>query len=97
MRAVTSASATGEAINVAGGSRVTMRVVMQILEEIVGSSIPISFEDAQHGDVLHTWADTRLAEKVLEYNPVVSLQAGLAAEFEDLLNVYSASSIPAVF
>jgi len=97
IRAATSVSATGEVINVAGGSQVTMHVVMQILEEIAGFSIPISFEDAQHGDVRHTWADTRLAEKVLEYHPVVSLQAGLAAEFEDLLNVYSATLIPTVF
>jgi nucleoside-diphosphate-sugar epimerase len=96
VRAATVPSAIGKVFNVAGGSRVTIRTVLQTLEEVVGSSIPVTFEDVQHGDVRHTWADTHLAEEIIGYHPQVPLRDGLAREFEDLRGVYASTLTSAV-
>ena len=80
--AATSQNATGEVINIAGGSRVTMLEVVEALREISGSEVHVVFENKQHGDVDHTYADTHLAEQVLGYHPRVTLQEGLTYEFE---------------
>jgi len=80
--AATRQNATGEVLNIAGGSRVTMLDVVESLREISGSEVQVIFENKQHGDVDHTYADTHLAEQVLGYHPQVTLQEGLAREFE---------------
>ena len=80
--AATRQNATGEVFNIAGGSRVTMLDVVESLREISGSAVQVIFENKQHGDVDHTYADTHLAEQVIGYHPQVTLQEGLAREFE---------------
>lgn len=69
-------------MNIAGGSRVTMLEVVETLREISGSEVDVVFENKQHGDVDHTFADTHLAEQALGYHPQVALHEGLAKEFE---------------
>ena len=80
--AATLPTATGEVMNIAGGSRVTMLEVIQLLQQISGSHVAVTFENKQHGDVDHTFADTKCAEQVLGYHPRVKLLEGLANEFE---------------
>jgi nucleoside-diphosphate-sugar epimerase len=80
--AATRQNASGEVMNIAGGSRVTMLEVIEVLREISGSEVVVSFENKQHGDVDHTFADTHLAEQVLGYHSRVALHEGLANEFE---------------
>ncbi len=80
--AASSPEAKGEVLNIAGGSRVTMLDVVEALREISGSEVDVVFENKQHGDVDHTFADTHLAEQVLGYHPQVTLNQGLAKEFE---------------
>ena len=80
--AASSPNAAGEVMNIAGGSRVTMLEVVETLREISGSEFDVVFENKQHGDVDHTFADTHLAEQVLGYHPRVVLHEGLAKEFE---------------
>ena len=80
--AATRQNAGGAVMNIAGGSRVTMLEVVESLREMSGSEIHVVFENKQHGDVDHTYADTKLAEQVLGYRPRVTLQEGLAHEFE---------------
>ena len=79
--AATRQNVAGEVMNIAGGSRVTMLEVIEVLQEISGSEVAVVFENKQHGDVDHTYADTHLAEQVLGYHPQVALHEGLAHEF----------------
>ncbi len=62
--AATSEGAAGHAINIAGGSRVSLQHVIQLLREISGFSLREMFDARQHGDVRDTFADTALAERL---------------------------------
>jgi len=88
IRAAQAEAAIGNVINIAGGSRVTLRNVVQILENISGKNLEIVYEARQHGDVRHTFADTSKARQLLDYRPGVQLTEGLAHEFEALHDLY---------
>ena len=92
VRAATADAAVGEEMNIAGGSHVTMHHVIQLLQEISGSPISATFEEKQHGDVRHTFADTKLAERLIGYHPLVSLREGLEKEFEYIASLYEHTS-----
>src|SRR5947199_7162578 len=77
IRAATTGGASGAVMNIAGGSRVSVRQVVQLLQEISGSPLAVTFDEQQHGDVEHTFADTSLAEKLIHYKPLMSLPEGL--------------------
>ena len=89
--AATSPIAVGQVMNIAGGSRVTIRDVVQMLEEVCQSRIAINYGEKQHGDVRHTFADTTRAQQVLGYSPKVLLLEGLAREFEFTRELYQAA------
>ena len=91
IRAAMCDAATGQVMNIAGGSRVTLRDVIRLLEEIHGASLKVVFEEKQRGDVRHTFADTGRAEQVLGYHPLVSLWQGLAREFQYIVALYQGS------
>lgn len=84
-------AAIGEVLNIAGGSRVSVHDVIQLLREIADTSIDIAFDDKQRGDVRDTYADTTRAEKVIGYRPSVSLRDGLADEFNYIELLYKRS------
>lgn len=88
VRAALSPTAAGEVMNIAGGSRVHLHQVMQFLREISDMPMQVTFDDRQHGDVGHTFADTTLAQQHLEYRPRVGLRDGLAQEFEYIAALY---------
>lgn len=68
--------------NIGGGSRVSIKEVLAMLESIIGTSLNVRFHQRQSGDALHTGADTSLALKELDYRPTVALAEGLKAEVE---------------
>ncbi len=76
------ADASGVVLNIGGGSRVTLNHVLDLLAEITGMPLQIDRQGKQHGDVRHTWADTRAAEQLLGYAPRYDLASGLRAEVE---------------
>ena len=80
--------AAGQIMNIAGGSRITLRGVIEVLKEVSSSSIAVNFEARQHGDVRHTFADTQRAQSLLAYHPLVTLQKGLTNEFEYARSLY---------
>jgi nucleoside-diphosphate-sugar epimerase len=77
----------GSVFNLGGGSRVSLREVLAILEEVAGRTPRIATRPTQAGDVRHTWADLERARAVLGYDPKVSLRAGLQAEHDWLTGV----------
>jgi nucleoside-diphosphate-sugar epimerase len=88
IRAATSDVAPGKVMNIAGGSRTTVRQALQLLQEISGRTLNIAYANKQYGDARDTFADTEVAEQVLGYHPLVSLKDGLANEFEYILSLY---------
>jgi UDP-glucose 4-epimerase len=89
MRAASSEMATGQIFNIAGGSRVSLHEVIQLLQEITGTPIKTTFTAKQHGDVRDTFADTERARRIIEYYPSVPLHEGLAKEFADIASLYA--------
>ncbi len=89
VRAARSELAIGRVMNIAGGSRVTVGHVVELLQEISGRPAHISFDETQPGDVRHTFADVTLAEKTFGYTPIVSLEEGLMHEFQAIQTLYS--------
>lgn len=65
--------------NIGGGSRVTLREVLGIINDLAGTVI-LDQRPNEAGDVAHTWADTSAAQKAFEYSPKVSLREGLAQQ-----------------
>lgn len=82
----------GEVYNIGGGSRVTVREVIALLEDIIGRPAKVQFAPAQKGDVLHTAADIRKAARELGYAPRFRLREGLEQEVAWMQNRLSASA-----
>ena len=88
IRAASYDSATGEVMNIAGGSRVPVNSVLQMLREVSGSRVEVVYDDKQPGDVQDTFADTESAQRLIGYRPSVGLREGLANEFEHIVSLY---------
>jgi nucleoside-diphosphate-sugar epimerase len=88
IRAASSEMAAGQILNIAGGSRVSLHEVIQLLQEVTGTPINTTFTAKQHGDVRDTFADTERARRIIGYHPSVPLHEGLAKEFADITSLY---------
>jgi len=77
----------GRVYNIGGGSRVSMNQVLDIIGRVSGRTLNIVREEAQKGDMRHTYADTSRARRDLGFAPQVGLEDGLAAEFTWLSGV----------
>jgi nucleoside-diphosphate-sugar epimerase len=71
----------GHAYNLGGGSRVSMNQVLEILAKVAGHPLKIKREAAQKGDMRDTYADTSLARRELGFQPKVTLEEGIQAEY----------------
>jgi nucleoside-diphosphate-sugar epimerase len=74
--------APGSVYNIGGGSRVTLKECLALLERVTGHPVRVRRMDAQQGDMRHTWADTTAARRDLGFEARVSLEEGLRAEAE---------------
>jgi UDP-glucose 4-epimerase len=72
----------GRVYNIGGGSRVTINEVLEMIGRVSGRPPRVQPDAAQKGDMRHTYADTTLAQRDLGFRPTVSLQEGLAAEYQ---------------
>jgi len=72
----------GEVFNIGGGCRISLIEVIQLLQDITGIQPEIVKRTRFQGDVKDTWADTTKAQKLLGYQPKVSLRDGLQREWE---------------
>ena len=71
----------GHAYNVGGGSRVTINHVLDVVARLAGHPLEIRREASQKGDMRDTYADTSRARAELGFEPRVSLEDGLEAEY----------------
>jgi len=75
-------AAIGHVYNIAGGSRVTLKHVLSVLEGVIGRKFRISYTSAQAGDVRDTYADISAAQRDLAYAPKTSIEVGLRDEVD---------------
>ena len=71
----------GSVYNIGGGSRVTMNHVLDLIGRVTGKTVTIQREPAQKGDMRHTYADTALARRDLNFAPRVNLESGLEQQY----------------
>ena len=71
-----------EIINIAGGSRVNLNEVMDVLRRVTDKEVKTENILEQLGDVKHTYADIETARSLLNYNPKVKLNEGLASQYK---------------
>ena len=89
MAAATAPDAVGQIFNIGGGSRVVLTDVLDTMENIVGQPIRRNHIERAMGDARHTSADVSKAKQLIGYNPQVSLEEGLAYEWEWVQQLYS--------
>lgn len=73
---------SGEVFNLGGGSETTLLSAIQLIEKISGRKAKLTKLDRQRGDVRHTRASLDQAKNKLGYKPQVSLEEGLARQWE---------------
>jgi nucleoside-diphosphate-sugar epimerase len=69
--------ASGVAVNVASGSRITINELVERLNDALGTDIDPIHDDPRPGDIRHSGADLTLANQELGYEPTVEMDEGL--------------------
>lgn len=67
----------GKVFNIACGQRTSVKNLLKYLQEISGRQIPPKYAEARKGEVRHSLADIKLAQKELGYQVKVDLRTGL--------------------
>lgn len=83
------APAAGLAVNVGGGSRITLTEVFELLGRLTGATVQVEEEPFARGDARHTGADLSRAEELLGFRARVGFPEGYAAEVEWLRSLLS--------
>ena len=85
--AAASKGVAGRVYNIGGGSRVSMNHILEIMTRVTGRQLIVQRDEAQKGDMRHTYADTSLARADLGFVPTVGLDEGLEAEYHWLAGI----------
>lgn len=78
-----------EVVNIAVGQRTSLNQLWQNISEIAGINLRPSYRENRMGDVKHSLASVLKAEKIINYQPVISVQDGLRIAVEWYKNSYS--------
>jgi UDP-glucose 4-epimerase len=68
---------SGQTMNTATGSRITLNETFRILRELTGYEGEPAYASGRTGDIRDSLADIRLAGELLGYKPVVDFREGL--------------------
>jgi nucleoside-diphosphate-sugar epimerase len=82
LRAAAAPRASGETINVATGSRISLNRLLEEMRRITGSAVTARYGPARAGDVRDSLADISKARELLGYEPIVSLEQGLTSTLD---------------
>ncbi len=82
-------AAVGYAMNMACGGRYTLNFLLEKLEELMGMKANAIYTEPRRGDVLHSHAGIERARKLLNFEPQVSFEEGLAKTVEWYKQKYS--------
>jgi nucleoside-diphosphate-sugar epimerase len=83
--AAISPAAAGRIYNVGGGSRVSVNEALRLIAAFAGRPLDVRHVERERGDVRDTGADISRAAAELGYRPATSIDAGLEAEFDWML------------
>ena len=72
----------GEVINIACGKRITINQLSDIIKKELKSQINPIYGNERPGDVKHSLADITLANKLINYKPIVDVYEGLQRTIE---------------
>jgi nucleoside-diphosphate-sugar epimerase len=86
--ACTSHGNLGETYNLGGGNRKMLKDLFPLFEEICEKKISVKWEEKQKGDVPHTLADIKKAQKDLGFNPKTPIDEGLRKEWKWVKDLY---------
>jgi UDP-N-acetylglucosamine/UDP-N-acetylgalactosamine 4-epimerase len=78
----TNKEAVNQVYNIACGHETTLLQLFEFLKKEAGSDLQPVFGPERIGDVKHSLADISKAKKLLGYDPVVSVEEGLAKTFQ---------------
>lgn len=78
MLAMHAERAPGEVFNIACGGRVTLLQLIEQLNKLLGKSIEPEFGPPRPGDIMHSRAAIDKARELLNYEPLVDFDEGLA-------------------
>jgi nucleoside-diphosphate-sugar epimerase len=82
LRAVTAPKSSGAVINVATGTRISLNRLFEVMRQLIGSRVNVSYAPARDGDVKDSQADVTRARTLLGYEPLVSFEEGLRQTVE---------------
>jgi len=80
--AAPAARVSGQTMNTATGSRITLNETFRILRELTGYEGEPAYAAGRAGDIRDSLADIRLAGELLGYKPVVDFREGLRRTVE---------------
>lgn len=89
-------AASGHAMNIACGDRISLNELLKKLEKIIGVNANAKHVESRNGDVKHSQADIGLVTKLLSYQPRVTFDEGLARTVEYYKNFVPPSVVSAV-
>lgn len=75
-------AARGEVVNIASGQEISMLELKAKIEQILGWEIPCQHRDPRPGDVRRHQADITLLRNLIDFQPEVSIDEGLAQTVE---------------
>ena len=82
LRACDAPGTSGEAINVATGSRISLNQLFRTVRDLVGARVEPVYAAARQGDVRDSQADIQKARRLLGYEPIVDFDEGLKKTVE---------------
>jgi len=68
----------GEVINISSGSSITTMELLDTMSRLLGLRLRVRFQPADSRDTRVLWCDITKAERLLDWTPLTSLEAGLA-------------------
>ena len=77
LKAAAAPGVGGKMYNGGNGERYSLNQVWALLQKIEGVSLPPNYDRPRAGDVLHSQADTRAAQRDLGHQPQYTLEQGL--------------------
>lgn len=84
LKAATAPEASGEAMNIGCGERISLNEVLRIAGQLLESPVNIDYRDPRPGDVRDSLADIRKAQRLIGYDPLIKFPEGLSRTLEAL-------------
>lgn len=70
-------TASGGIFNIGTGKETNLLDLLEVLGAVIGTTVPPIFDAPRPGDIKRSYSDIGLAQRVLNYQPVIGLEQGL--------------------